>query len=506
MNFAKYRILVLLICMSLLSATAAFALSEGYQTPDSWGEHQTLNGTKFTMDGMTVGTGTLKLGLTSRYTNRMADEGQQYFYQYLRAYLSDFEIGKGTMRIALNARAATDIDGQNKNLHAYHFAPTIMDTLLPWHENDWDLRLYDGNVVLDKVIPYTKLTAGRFRVDYLTEHKVDGGELLVGTDKYNVYGYYGLPVSYYDPGLNTNIAGGGANVFLLDDKLKIRAEVAAYMGDDKDNDTPNGTDTMTWKARADYAYTLSDIANFAPYGEIGAVEKAFMFEVGVNGDVLKSGTTYNLWLKGKSGENDEIINPIASDYEYVLGPQSDYTSFGLNLYQGLFKYFAVGAGYEMRFNAEETFYDRSYNRVTANLDFFNMIPDNYISVYVDYYMLPSVNKAGLRESSKMLFGGRITQDIMKVASVWLGATMLTYEDQDHPMLVTPLIGYDDKAWKENVTTMYLGGLWNITERLKITADYNYEVSNIIKKFDKDNGIDTHNDTIQYVELWLNIAL
>ncbi len=505
MKFAKQSIVALLICVSLVFASSAFAQTgDDYNTPDSWSKHQTVSGTKFTMDGMSVGTGTLKLGLTSRYTGRFSDFSDQMFYQYLRGYLSDFELGNGTMRVALNLRAAKDLDGVvTEEEWKYHFAPTVMDSQADYDSNYWDFRLYDANVVLDNVINYTKFTAGRFRIDYLTESKIDGAEVFFGNENYSGYIYYGLPVSYYEH-LNSQVVGGGANAHLFNDLIIIRGEVAQYMGGDDNDSWPTGVDTLVWKLRADANLAFDNIAVLNPYGEIGMVQDAVLLEAGMFGNIVPTGTSFNIWVGGQVDNNTDPVNPVVSDYVYLKDTDTEYTQFGLNLYQGLAQYFVVGAGFETRVNTKESYANRDYIRIMGNIDFFGMIPNNYISLTVDYYDVQSYKAQDAEQ--KLFFGGRVTQNVTPAIAAWLGANMMSLKYNAHPInlhylgsATTQPAGFVDEKEDNNVYTVYVGGQWQINDMFSILGDYTYEMSDVI------GAVDSDNENIHYAELWLNVA-
>lgn len=491
MKAIKQRVAIIVLCLSILPLSA-FAQTGNYTTPDSWAQHQTGNGFKFTMDSTDVGIGNLKIGLTSRYTAMSADSTDQYFYQYIRAYLSDVKLGSGTMKISANVRGATDIDGYSSNLDKYRFYPTLTDSQLINHDEDWDFRIYDANVVLDNVIDNTIISAGRIRINHLSDWKVDGGELLVGNNMINAYAFYGVPVSYYD-WLNEQTFGGGINTSFFNDTLQFRGEVV-YFADDSEMDA----DTLTWKVRGDYNLAVSDILDTNVYGDIGMIEKAMIYEVGVFGDILKTGTTFNAWLKGQYDRNDDNISAAVSDYEYVIGTESEYVSGGLNLYQGLGNYFAVGVGVEHRYNFDEWYGDRDYTRVNGNVDFFNVIPNNYISITADYYIVPSYNQQD--EEQKLFFGGRITQNVTNAIAVWAGAGFTNYQYNSHPVdLIPSPVAFEDDKEDNNVYTAYIGGRWSITDNIMVQADYMYEMSDVI------NSMDSKNDEIHYAQLWLNVG-
>ncbi|MDR0454044.1 MAG: hypothetical protein LBH05_04440 [Deferribacteraceae bacterium] len=522
MKFIKQSFITLLVGWLCFSASSASAQSGGNNnTPDSWSRHDTLNGTKFTMDGVSVGEGTLKLGLTSRYTGRFSEFSDQAFYQYLRGYLSDFKLGGGTMRVALNMRAARDTDGVvTDQAWNYHFAPTVLDSKADYKSGYWDFRLYDANVVLDNVVNYTKLTAGRFRINYLTEYKVDGAELSVGTDNYNAYAYYGLPVSYYKY-LNTTVVGGGANLHFFDDMIVLRAEAANFMGGGDDilidplydlidpvngvkTKTPGSVNTMTWKTRADLNFVIGDAANIAPYGEFGMVGDAKIFEAGLLSNITATNTILNFWVRGQIDNNTDPVSYVISDYSDSMSSDNEYTQFGANIYQGIAEIFMVGLGFETRVNNKESYYDRDYVRVMGNLDFFGVIPDNYLSFTVDYFDVQAYRQ--LAAERKMLLGGQMTQNFSPDLSVWLGARIVNYNYDTHPVdLARTGMGinvpgeYANRSETNSVYVAYAGFQWNINSMISLTGDCTYEMSDVI------GSVDSANDAVTFAELWFNIA-
>lgn len=492
MRVIKRSIAFFALCLTLFPLSV-LAQSDNYITPDSWSQHQTVNGFKFTMDSTDVGIGNLKVGLTSRYTGRFSDLSDQYFYQYLRAYLSDVKIGNGYLRVAANVRAATDMNGYDKDIRKYRFYPTMLDAqLMNNDEATWDFRIYDASVVLDNVINYTKISGGRIRIDHLSDWKIDGGEILAGTNSINGYVFYGIPVSYYE-WLSEQTVGGGINTSFLKDALKVRGEVVYFMDDSADD-----ADTLTWKLRADYNFMMNDLLDANFYGNVGMVEKALIYEAGVFGDIMSSHTSLNLWFKGQSNKNEDPISPIVSDYDYVIGTESEYFQYGINAFQGLGKYFALGLGFEQRFNSDEWYGDRNYSRFMGNVDFFGVIPNNYISVTADYYIVPKYLHQDTE--AKLFFGGRITQNVIQSVALWAGAGFTNYKYNSHPInLVNPTpVNFDDEKESNDVYTVYVGGRWDIIENVMLQADYMYEKSDVI------GSVDPKNDEIHYAQLWLNV--
>jgi hypothetical protein len=485
--FFKIRHLFLLGCCFLLFSFSAFASP----TPDLWSQHVTGSGFRFTMDDTDLGFGTLKLGLTSRYSSTFSDTNNQQFYQYLRAYLSDIEVGGGTVRVNLNLRGATTIEGYNANPYSV-YSPNITDSRFMKRDEEWDLRIYDASVVLDNVIPYSVISAGRIRINHLSSWRIDGGEIVVGNNNINGYLFGGIPASYYQ-WVDQKAYGGGLNTAFLDNTLRLRGEVVYFdIAEEEEFES-----TLYWNVRGDCNFRLPNLIDSNLYGIIGQVEKVTVWEVGLFGDILLSNTTFNGWLRGQYERNDKYVSPTVSEFEYVIGPQSEYLEAGGDLYQFLGGYFGLGAGVSGRMNYNQWYGDRDYTRVHGNFDVFGLISGNYLSIRADYYFVP---EWGLHDEQQQLFiGGRMSQDIGERAAFWVGAGVTSYQFNRNNFVRHPFPQYDDSRINDNVYTAYVGARANLTNNIMIQADYMYEMSNVIKSM-YDKNAESH-----YVQLWLNIG-
>jgi hypothetical protein len=460
-------------------------------TPDSWSQHQTGSGFRFTMDDTDVGFGNLKLGLTSRYSGFYSDTTNSQFYQYVRGYLSDVEVLGGTMRVNLNIRGAASIDGYHSNPYG-SYSPNITDSQFMARDEQWDLRIYDASVILDNVVPYSTISAGRVRINHLSSWRIDGGEILAGSESINGYVFYGFPASYYQ-WINQTALGGGINTALMSNRLRVRGEVVYFDVSDKEF-----VNTLTWQVRADYNLRLPDTVDANIYALIRQIENAILYEMGVFGDTLNTNTTFNAWVKGQYDYNEDYVSPTVSEFEYVIGAQSEYIEAGVDIYQFIGAYFGAGLGISGRMNYNEWYGDRDYTRVNGNFDMFGIISGNYISITADYYYVP---EWGINDEQQRLFiGGRMTQDINKDVALWFGAGMTNHQYNTNSFTSNPAVSmYDDSRVNDNVYTAYVGSRYSITDSVMVQADYMYEMSNVIKS-EHDRNANSH-----YVQLWLNVG-
>ena len=379
-------------------------------------------------------------------------------------------------------------------MNKYYFAATIFDAMAEHDSGYWDFRLYDGNVVLDNVLPYTKLTAGRFRMFHLSQYKLDGAELMLGTEDYNIYGVYGEPVSYYDY-YNTTVYGGGLNIHLLNDMITLRGEVYNFQGNGKDAyidpdwgiynngininmppsnnqwvKTPHSVDTMFWKGRLDFNFDINNIGQITPYGEVGGFTDAMIYDVGLLNSINYTNTVLNLYVRGQRGKlvSEDPVNIAINDYSLILNSEAEYATFGVNLFQGVGKFMSLGAGYEMMRNANsrETYAFRNYDKFMGNLDLF--AANTYISFSVEHWIIKENQKNSLINyepldehdstdpdahhfySAPMLpmemgttFSVQVTQNLTPDAAMWIGYRRLNYKYDYSP------IGYRDWGGDQN---------------------------------------------------------
>ena len=163
----------------------------------------------------------------------------------------------------------------------------------------------------------------------------------------------------------------------------------------------------------------------------------------------------------------------------------------------------VGAGFESRFNYDESYADRDYYRIYGNVDFINLFfRDNFISVIADYYIVPSYENN--EDASKFLIGGRMTQGVTDSVNMWLGVNVADYRYKSNPIYINPafsdnLIDYEYSEKTESTTDAYIGADWSVYDWLMLQADYTYSVTNIFNTYDSDF------DSCHTVALWANLV-
>lgn len=482
---------LLALTVILFRIDAAFALSgDEYITPDSWSKHTTPNGVKASTDSIDLGDGaTLNMGLTTRYQLRATYGTDSDLYQYFRTYFKGLKLGEGTVNINWNMRLAGDL-GKTGSEREYDYFWDSLDSSKSG--GDLDFRLYQGNIVFDEVIKHTKITLGRFYLNYIDSLKVDGGVINMGNDDYSAYAFYGLPVSFYTKGVNSQIAGGGLD-FKFASNTQVRID-GKYIID------TDGLEEGTYliKARVDQKIPIGNKASMNIHGEGSVLNDVWFANAGILGNVIPSKTTFNLWVRSQTNSNQRYVSPIVSDYNLILGHQEAYVMFGLKVFQGIYKYFAVGAAFEAKFNQNQNYGQRDYWRVSGNFDFFGVIPNNYISFTVDYW---DVEKFGRQsENKQVFFGGRLTQVITNNLDLWLGASLTNYRTHFQQIDLDPNampVNYFNKKLDDNVYVAYVGAAWSPLQWLNVQVDYMYEASQMMVHEDPDNS------KAHYVNLWLN---
>lgn len=480
----KLLIILFVFCLSF----PAFAFQgDNYITPDSWSKHITANGVKASTKGIDIGNGTLSIGLTERLSLRLADDNDFAAYQYVRARLSEVKLGSGTVSVNLNMRGSWN-ENNRDNLREYHvfYSPFDKD------DEDFDFRLYQGNVNFENVIPYLNISLGRIYLTAFDGYKIDGGNIAFNVFDYGtINAYYGVPVSYYSY-LKTQLVGGAIDVPIKYTNTRIRGEYSYFMYDDNDD-----MSTSVLRGRIDQQIPTSNV-----YVEGAIIGDAYTYEAGVDGNLDISSTGFSGYVMGQYDNNKEgEINPYLAMYESELGAMSEYFMGGVQLYQGIGKYVMVGLGFEGRYNFSETYADRDYYRGFATLDLVGLIhKENFLSIIADYYTVAKYKSQD--EESKLLVGARMTQRVVDSLDLWAGVNVMNYQFKNNPIkLNSTAVGYpmdfEQLSETENTTLAYIGGMYQPADWCVIQLDYTFEYSDIFKKFDKDN------ENMQIVELWVN---
>jgi hypothetical protein len=259
-----------------------------------------------------------------------------------------------------------------------------------------------------------------------------------------------------------------------------------------------------WQVRGDYNLTLADIADTNLYGLVGMVEKAVKYEVGIFGNINKTNTAFDLWLKGQANKNDNYVSPSVSSFDFIIGTESEHIEAGANIWQQLGGYLAIGLGITGRVNTDEDYGNRDFTEFMANIDVFNVIPNNYFSITTNYFLMPA--SGSLSEEQRLFFGGMMTQTISDAVAVWLGAGLSNHQysaSAIRPVVVespVPSPAYNfNRLYDNNVYNFYLGARANITNNIMIQADYVYEMSDVLK------AMNSKYDQNHYAQLWLNIG-
>lgn len=479
------------VLLMLFLSGSCFALS-GYEyiTPDSWSKHTTPNGVKAYSGNIDLGDGaTLNAALATRYHLRASYYTDSDLYRYFRIYTKEMKLGDGTVDMNLNMRIGGDFNNRRER-GVYDYFWNSMD--VSKKGSDVDFRLYQGNIVFKDVIKHTKITLGRFYLNYVDSLKIDGGVMRMGTEDYSAYVFYGLPVSFYTKGLNSQAMGGGLDLkFKTDTRLRVDGKYLV-----QDGNVSYGTYLI--KARVDQKIKAGNKAEMNVHLDGAVMNDVWFASGGLLGKVKPSQTTFNLWVQSQLNANDRYVNPIVSDYNLILGHQAPYVMFGLKIFQGIWKYFAVGAAFEAKFNQKQNYGQRDYWRVSGNFDFFGVIPNNYISFIVDYW---NVERFGRQSANKQVFfGGRFTQVVLNNLDIWLGANLTNYRTHFQQIDLDPgaaPINYFNKKLDDNVYVVYAGASWSPLKWINVQVDYMYEASELMAYEDPNNS-KSHN-----VELWLN---
>jgi hypothetical protein len=448
-----------------------------YVTPDTWSMHASPGQFKEMYRGIPIGDANLNLGLTSRYRLRTNDySSDQDFYQYLRANVDSVKVGQGTMTATLFTRFADDIDGDSNRDwgdNYYYYYEDSLDKELD--DNDWAPRVYQAKFEFKNVIPNTDITAGRFYLDHLNTFQMDGGDFTVSLgDKVDVYGFGGMPVSYYYDTDDDFFYGGGVKVQATE-TTKISGEYIRLDVEDLDDD-----------------YTKARLDQSVPYGNIAVeytnLNSASEYLLVGNFEIPTTNTMVNVEYKTLRDEvetdNSYVVNPLT----YALLPENKYNLLDLSVYQGAGDHLVFGGGYEVRAvddSDDEDFGNRNYDRYYGNLDIIGIPTYNtYISLKADYWDVEENQDVSSNE--KVQYGVEISQKISDTVDVWLGTDFSKYE-----------YDYINDRRKDSVRMYYTGGQWEPNNIFSFLVDFSYEDSEMYDTGDLEE--------IYTVEAWANIV-
>lgn len=469
----------------LLFAAVCFAQDSAYVTPDSWSKHVTANGVQASSNGITAGGANIKLGLTTRERLRFYDGNDVNIFQYARARAAGIKLGNGEVVINLNVRGAWDSrPNANENEKFVFYNGLDVSRGI----SDVDFRLYQGNVEFNGVIPMVDLALGRIYLPVFDSYKLDGANIAFSPVNWlKINAYYGLPVSYYSD-VNTQLAGAGLDMPIDKTGTRIRAGYSYFMNDEDD------LDTMIVKGRIDQNVMIANV-----YAEGSMVGRAKTYEVGLDGYIDQSKTSFSGYVKGQYDQNMHDVNPYAAMFESELGVESEYFMGGVELTQGITEWLMIALGFEGRYNYDQYYGDRDYRRVFGEIDLSGLIHrNNYISVIADYYTVDSYKD--FDKNSKLLVGLRMTQKITDALDAYLGANVQNYQFRATPIKYAVELsdtGYPNlEKQTRNTTLAYIGASWKPVEWCSVQLDYTFEYSEVFKDYNIANNM-------SQVEAWVN---
>lgn len=433
--YNKLNILLTLIITVLFSIPALAYTGEAYTTPNSWSMHVSAYGVKSSIKGLNFGdNGTLKIGLTTRGQLRFADDTDWSIYQYARLRLSDSKVGNGVINMNINLRGAYD-DVPSIGDNKYHQFYDGLYTARKYNEftrnsenMDGDFRIYQANIELNKVIPFTDISLGRIYLASFDGYKIDGLNIKVDPVKYfNLNVYYGLPVSYYSD-LQTQLVGAAFKIPIEQSGTKLRGEYSYFIHEDGGD-----LNTSVLRGRIDQSLNFTNILNASLYIEGAIIGQAMIYDIGLDANIDKSKTGISAYIMGQYDKNKDAINPYVSMYTSLLSGEREYVMGGVMLTQGITDYLVIGVGYEGRYNFNEAYGDRDYHRVFGNIDLVGLIhKNNYLSLIIDYYKVAQYKR--LDENAKIMGGFRMIQVFTDKVEAWLGVNVQTIPQQPYKTL------------------------------------------------------------------------
>lgn len=482
---------VLLFPMSALG----LAVDE-YVTPNTWSKHVTANGIKSSINGLDYGdSGLLKMNYTTRVQLKFSDESYWSIYEYVRLRHTGMKLGEGEVNFNLNLRGSgTDTPDFNKTNSKYFdglYAARKYNEF--GRQNDYmyaDLRIYQANVEINDVVPFTDFDLGRIYLSSLGMYKIDGANInLHPTEYFNIDVYGGLPVSYYS-NLKTSMVGTHFEIPVAESGTKIQGEYNYFFHEDEK------LNTQVINARIDQAANAGEVFSSNIYGEINYIGKAMLYEAGIDGSFDKTRTGFSAYVMGQYGRNDESINPYVALYEDIFTGSSEYVMGGAKITQGITDKFLFGIGYEGRKNFTHSYGDRNFHRITGNIDFPGLIHrNNYLSFIVDYFDVAQYNR--LDRNQRVVGGFKMTQVFNENLEAWIGVNVQNFQYRNSAIKNYPgenRILLDTRD--ENTTVAYIGALWTVASWCTLQLDYSFEYADIFKSRETQPDIHT-------VEFWLN---
>ena len=495
------RLILNIILILFLCAFPLYAyVGDSYVTPDSWSRHVNASGIKASTKGIDLGdSGILKAGLSTRLSVKYSGETDWSLYQYARLRLSEAKLGNGIVNVNVNMRGVYD-NLPSINDGSYHKFYDGLYVSRKYDEYsrlsgayDGNFRIYQGNVELKNVVPYLDITAGRLYLNTLDMNKIDGGNIRVNTSEYlqlDVHG--GNSVSYYS-NLHTSVAGFHFEVPVSVSSTKIQGEYSYYI-----HHTDEDYNTHVAKGRIDQQLNFPDILNGTVYLEGSIIGKTMFYEGGFDINVDKSRTGISAYISGQYDKNRGAVNSYVSLYENILSGSSEYVMGGIMLTQGITDYVLLGLGWESRFNFSESYGDRDFQRVFANVDLVGLIhKNNYLSIIVDWYDIPTYRRQ--QGSSQVMGGFRMTQVFFDGLEAWLGVNVQNYQYKSNPIKSYHQYGEDIISLSnrnENTTLAYIGALYRPVDWCVIQLDYTFEYADLFKSASLQPDVHT-------ISLWAN---
>jgi len=467
--------MVAMFCLLMAAPAGTWGQSSG--TPDNWKQHVTPGGFAGAYQTGSALGGKVDLNLTTRYRLGWNDfSSDQNLYQYLRANVSEFPLGKGTVSAHLFARAAGDIDGdrdQQWDDSQYYFFRDALDA------EDEDFRIYAGNVVLNNVIPKTALTLGRTYASHLDVFQIDGADATVAlTDKISAYAFGGAPVSFYFDSDSDRLFGGGVSAKLLD-KTVLRLEYQSIDVDDEDD--------QIVAVRLDHTARLGSV-----YGEYRNIDSSNLIEVGGSLPIAATKTVVSLKYRQlfDQVEGDDAFGFPVNPLTISLLPYGEHQLYSLRVNQQLLPKVYGRAEVELK-NADDdqfVFDNRDYVKYRLAFDF-DGIPtsETFFSLFGEYWDVDSV--AGGNDNGRYQLGARVSHTISEAIEVWAGTGYERFK-----------FDFDTNERKESVRTLYAGGQWRPTRNIALLLDLTAENSDV---FDDLNTSDFEKNYI--AEMWLNLV-
>jgi hypothetical protein len=465
------------VMLCFLHAAPSVAQGQSLPTPDNWKQHVTPGGFAGAYQRGSALGGVADVNLTTRYRLIWNDfSSDQNLYQYLRVNLSEVSLGKGTVSAHLFARAAGDIDGdrdQQGNDSQYYIFRDALDA------EDEDVRIYTGNIVLNKVLPKTDLTLGRTHASHLDVFQIDGADATVAlTDRISAYAFGGAPVSYFFDSGSDRLFGGGVSAKLFN-KTVLRLEYQSIDVDDEDD--------QIVAVRLDQAISLGGF-----YGEYRNIDSSNLVEVGGNLKLAATKTVVSFTYRQlfDQVEGDDAFGFPVNPLTISLLPYAEHQLYSLRVDQQILPNVHGRAEVELK-NADDdqfVFDNRDYVRYRLAFDF-DGIPtsETFFSLFGEYWDVDSV--VGGNDNGRLQLGARVSHSFTEQIDVWAGTGYEQFK-----------FDFDINERKESVRTLYVGGQWTPAENIALLVDLTAENSDV---FDDLNTSEFEKNYI--AEMWLNLV-